>query len=133
MPPKSLKVRAMLDAAGAIDFEVDGVKAKQARLNLEKDSGKHALEFVLQDHTGMGLQFDQGDPIWVGEDSPCPPAPGINSDQLSVINCNPDRLSTVDANSGRARELRYQLNFIADDGSQAKCDPIIRNGGGITS
>lgn len=129
MPSKNVKVRASLNAAGAIDFEIDGVKAKHAQMKLDKDSGEHALEFVLQDHTGMGLKFVERDPIWVGEDCPCPPPPGINSDQLTVVDCNDGRLSAVNANSGRERELRYQLNFVADDGSKADCDPIIRNGG----
>jgi hypothetical protein len=130
MPTRNVKIRAALDAAGAIDFEVDGVKAEHAQLKLDKHSGEHALNFVLQDHTGKGLRFNDRDPIWVGEDCPCPPTPGINSDQLTVADCKSGRLSTVNSNSGRERELRYQLNFIADDGSAAICDPIIRNGGG---
>jgi hypothetical protein len=133
MPSKNVKVRATLDAAGAIDFEIDGVKAKHAQMKLDKGSGKHELDFMLQDQTGKGLRFDERDPIWVGEDCPCPPPQGINSDQMTVVDCNGGRLSTVNANSGRERELRYQLNFVADDGSKADCDPIIRNGGGTTT
>jgi len=132
MPSKNVKVTATLDGAGSIDFEIDGVKAKHARLKLDKDSGEHALDFMLQDHTGMGLRFDERDPIWVGEDCPCPPPQGINSDQLKVVGCKDGRLSALNANNGRERELRYQLNFVADDGSKADCDPIIRNGGGTT-
>ena len=132
MPSRNVKVRAMLDEAGAIDFEIDGVKAKHAKMNLDRDSGEHALDFMLQDQTGRGLRFDQRDPIWVGEDCPCPPPSGVNSDQLTVTGCNSSRLSAVNANSGRERELRYQLNFIADDGFETNCDPIIRNGGGTT-
>lgn len=127
---KKIKVRAVIDVDGQLDFEVDGVKAKQAKLKLDKGSGAHDLNFDLQDHSGRGLQFDTGDPIWVDEDGPCPPSPGISSDQLSVTGCTTDRLSAVDANNGRSRELRYQLNFIAADGSHSNCDPIIQNGGG---
>jgi hypothetical protein len=90
---KDVKVRAILNDAGGIEFEVDGVKAKQARLKLDKDSGTHAIDFKLQDHSGKGVQFDT-------------------------------------ANSGDPRELRYQLNFVAADGSKLDCDPIIDNGGG---
>jgi hypothetical protein len=130
MPSKSVKVRAFIDECGLVDFEVDGVKAKHARLKLGKDSGEHAIGFRLKDHTGTGLRFDTDDPIWVDEDGPCPPTPGISSDQLHVMECTPDELSILNANSGRPRELRYQLNFLAGDGSKAACDPIIDNGGG---
>ena len=121
-----------MDNAGGIDFEIDGVKAKHAQMKLDKDSGEHALDFMLQDLTGKGLRFDDQDPIWVGEDCPCPPPQGINSDQLRVVDCKGGRLSALNANNGRERELRYQLNFVAKDGSKADCDPIIRNGGGTT-
>ena len=59
-----------------------------------------------------------------------PPRQGINSDQLGVTDCTADTLSTTNPNDGAARELRYQLNFVAGDGSRANCDPIIENGGG---
>jgi len=132
MPSKNVKVRATLDESGAIDFEIDGVKAKHAQMKLDKGSGEHALDFMLLDQTGRDLRFNEKDPIWVGEDCPCPPPQGINSDQIRVVDCRAGRLSTVNANNGRERELRYQLNFVAGDGSAADCDPIIRNGGGTT-
>jgi hypothetical protein len=62
--------------------------------------------------------------------APCPPTPGVTTDQLNVTGCTADQLSTTNANDGRPRELRYQLNFIASDGSRSTCDPIIDNGGG---
>lgn len=130
MPSKKIKVRAFLDPDGTIDFDVDGVKAKDARLKLAKGSGEHAIDIRLQDHTRKGLRFDTDDPIWVDEDGPCPPTAGISSDQLGAVGCTTDSLSVTNANSGRPRELRYQLNFIAEDGSRASCDPIIDNGGG---
>ena len=129
MPARNVKVRAFLGGGGAVDFDLDGVRPNQARLKLEKNSGQHDIGFVLQDQTGKGLRFDANDPIWVDEDAPCPPTPGISSDQLDVTGCTPAMLSTTNANSGRARELRYQLNFIAADGSRTTCDPIIDNGG----
>lgn len=129
MPSRNVKVRAFIGDAGAVDFDVDGVKPSQARLKLERDSGRHDIGFVLQDESGKGLRFDTQDPIWVDEDAPCPPTPGITSDQLNVSGCTPALLSMTNANSGRPRELRYQLNFIASDGSRTTCDPIIDNGG----
>ena len=125
-----VKVRALLDDNGQVDFEVDGMKAQHARLKLDKDTGAHAIDFDLQDHTGRGLRFAQEDPIWVDEDAPCPPTAGISSDQLAVTGCQTSLLSTVNQNSGPGRDLRYQLNFVADDGSRFTCDPIIQNGGG---
>ena len=130
---RKIKVRSFLDDNGKIDFEVDGMKANHARLKLDKDSGAQPIDFDLQDHSGRGLSFEQGDPIWVDEDGPCPPSPGISTDQLQVTACNAGSLSIVNQNSGRARELRYQLNFIAADGSRTTCDPIIDNGGGTSS
>jgi hypothetical protein len=127
---KDVKLRATLNDAGEIEFEVDGVKAKHARLKLDKDSGAHAIDFKLQDHSGKGVQFDTANPIHVGENCPCPPPQGIVTDQIRVTGCVPETLSTVNENSGDARELRYQLNFVAADGSTLDCDPIIDNGGG---
>ena len=131
MPKRKVKVRAADDGAGGVDFEVDGVKAKQARMKLDKDSGEHEIEFELHDQSNHSLAFDTTDPIWVGEDCPCPPPQGINSDQILVSSKSGQVLTASNANSGAARELRYQLNFIAKDGSSHECDPIIENGGGI--
>ena len=61
MKQKKVKVRAMIDPSGAIDFEVDGVKAKNARLKLDKDSGPHSIDFDLHDETGKELQFKTAD------------------------------------------------------------------------
>ena len=130
MKQLKIKIQANADPATGIDFDVDGVKAKHARLKLDKDSGDHRIEFELHDKSGRGLGFNQADPIWVDEDAPCPPTAGITTDQLTVLSCDARRLSVANQNSGRARELRYQLNFIAADGSQADCDPIVDNGGG---
>ena len=131
MGSRTVKVTAQDDGAGGIDFDLDGVKPQQAVLKLDKDSGNHSIAFQLNDRTGRGLEFHPDDPIWIEEDCPCPPSQGINSDQITVTARNKNRLETDNANSGRARQLRYQLNFIASDGSRAECDPIIANGGGI--
>ena len=129
MPSKKVKIRAFNNDSGALEFDVDGMKPNQARLKLDKGSGKHDISFVLHDQSDRGLKFITNDPIWGDEDAPCPPTPGITSDQLNVTGCTADTLSTTNANNGQARELRYQLNFIANDGSRQTCDPIIDNGG----
>jgi hypothetical protein len=127
---RKIKVRATVDASGAVDFEVDGVKAEHARLKLDKGSGPHSIDFDLHDQTGKALQFKTADPVWAGDNVPCPPAPGLNSTQLSLGACNAKTLTLINENSGEPREIRYQLNFVAADGSAAECDPIIDNGGG---
>jgi hypothetical protein len=127
---KKVKVRARVDATGAIDFEVDGAAAKNHRLKLKKDDGPHSIDFELQDHSGKELRFDTANPVWAGENCPCPPPQGLNSEQLTVGGCDPQTLTLVNQNSGAPREIRYQLNFIGADGSIERCDPIIDNGGG---
>lgn len=124
-----VKVRASI-IGSSIDWEIDGKKAKEAKLKLAKDSGAHELDFQLDDDTNLGLRFDTSDPIWVGENCPCPPPRGINSDQISVTDCTGKSLTMLNQNSGDAREIRYQLNFIGSDGGREMCDPIIENGGG---
>ena len=129
MTSTKVKVRASLDASGAIEFEVDGVKAKDARLKVGKGTGPLSIDFELHDQTGQGLRFG-ADPLWAAESSPCPPPRGLNTNQLTVTNQSAGTLSITNQNSGASREIRYQLNFLAADGSQAPCDPIIDNGGG---
>jgi hypothetical protein len=131
MPNRKIKIDARNDGAGGIDFEVDGAKPHMAKAELPKDSGRHFIEFRLYDTSGKKLKFDSGDPIWLGEDCPCPPAAGLNSDQVELGTCSDRSLQLTNGNWGRGRELRYQLNFVADDGSRATCDPVIVNGGGI--
>jgi hypothetical protein len=133
MQSRNVKILASQAASGGIDFDVDGVKAAHAWLKLDKDSGKHSINFELHDKSGRNLKFDAADPIWISEDCPCPPAAGINSDQIDITDTAERSLQVQNGNWGRARELRYQLNFIAEDGSRAACDPVIQNGGGIKS
>ena len=130
MKKLNVKVRATLDASGQIDFEVDGKKAKDSRIKLDKDSGAHSIDFDLHDQTGRQLQFNQGDPIWAGDNVPCPPAPGLNSDQMSIDGCVPQTLTVTNSNNGAPRDVRYQLNFVDSAGVPQSCDPIIENGGG---
>lgn len=125
-----VKITASALADGTIGWDIDGKKPKDSRITLGAGSGKHQLDFRLKDDAEGGLAFNVDDPIWVGEDCPCPPPQGLNTDQIEVVDCSPGKLSVIDSNSGRARELRYQLNFISADGRPAKCDPVITNGGG---
>lgn len=46
-----------------------------------------------------------------------------------MIECSADSLTIYDRNSGEPKLLRYQLNFVEENGATAVCDPIIDNGG----
>ena len=133
MKTVKVKINASDDGAGGFDFDVDEIKPPQAHLKLDKDSGTHLIAFELHDHSSGKLKFDSRDPIWVGEDCPCPPAQGINTDQVELGDCGTQSLQIINGNWGRERELRYQPNFVANDGSPRNCDPVIQNGGGIKS
>jgi hypothetical protein len=127
---RNVQVRALLDSDGKPDFEIDGVKAANAKMHFPKGGNGDDIAFNLRDESGRGLRFDSADPLWVDENAPCPPTQGISTDQLTVKDCKPEKLFMNNLNSGPPRDLRYQLNFVADDGSRFICDPIIQNGGG---
>ena len=130
MKQKKVKIRAALDALGRVDFDLDGTKAGEHRLKLGAGEGPHSIGFELHDQSGKELRFDTADPIWAGENCPCPPPEGLSSGQLSISGCDPQTLMLVNQNSGAPVEIRYQLNFIGADGSLERCDPIMDNGGG---
>ena len=125
---KDVKVDALVDAAGGIDWEIDGVKAKQSKMEFPKGTGGAQLDFRLKDKGGFGPRFDRSSPIWVHENSAgqCP-APGASDPQISVVSCTDDVLTVMNSNERDCR-LRYQLNFVDGNGPQP-CDPEIRNGG----
>jgi hypothetical protein len=126
---RNVKIEA-LGGSSKPDFRVDGMNPMNAKLTFEKGVGGDDIAFNLHDASGLGLRFDFEDPIWVDEDAPCPPTPGLTTDQLSIKDCKPSKLFVNNLNEGRARDLRYQLNFVAEDGTRFTCDPIIQNGGG---
>ena len=124
-----VKVKATL-VADNVEWTIDGKKPKQSVLTVAPKSGAVKMDFKLNDHSGRDLRFDTSDPIWIleTEQDMCP-GPGSTSDQISVAECDNKRLSIVNANSGAARTLHYQLNFVDGDGAPEVVDPIIKNGG----
>ena len=59
------------------------------------------------------------------------PARGLEAEFFDVCAGLSSRsLETVNSNSGRGRDLRYQLNFVDGQGMPSNCDPVIRNDGG---
>lgn len=89
-------------------------------------TGPWNVNISLRPPEGSTVAYRVSDPMWAGEVG-CPPPRGINTQQISNVNCpNPMTLTFSDANSGSACDVTYQLNF--SDGSSF--DPVLRNGGG---
>lgn len=102
----------------------------QKDIKLCKDSGPHKFMFHLKDPDHIGLKFDTRDVLWVDETTNCPPAKGINTDQISDVQANANLATFVDENYGAMRKLSYALNVTSNKGP-GQFDPIIENGGGI--
>jgi hypothetical protein len=125
-----LKVTATGRESGSIDWDIDGKKPHESKIDFEKGTGPHTVKFKLNDHTGRNLRFDLDAPIWDHKsETGCPPA-GSSSDQIEVVDCIDNQLTAINKNSGQACTLHYQLNFVDDYGSAQRVDPIFKNGGG---
>ncbi len=109
----------------SLGFKNPPAKGSKAEVKLEKASGGHDIVIRLIPTQGLDISFQTSDPIWVSEDSECPPPPGICTDQITIVDCIDNQLRIHDRNDGSPRSLTYQLNFIGADG----LDPMIRNGG----
>jgi hypothetical protein len=115
---------------GSVVWEGPGGRpAKSHRLDVPKGAPPQAIEFGINDETGLGLRFDDATPFQVWEQQGCPPA-GIDTDQVEVVHSGSDKVRIVNQNTGPARTLQYQLNVVSKDGKSWPCDPIIDNGGG---
>lgn len=127
--PNDVEFTARLEGATIVWDGPDGNPAKEHKLHVGKGAPPQTIDFKLKDNTGLGLSFDDKDPFHVWENEGCPP-PGIGTDQIQVVHSDPNKVRVVNANTGPARTLRYQLNVIAKDGTQCSCDPIMQNDGG---
>jgi hypothetical protein len=114
---------------GAFTWEIDGGPANGHKIHVAKGAAPETITFDLKDKTNLDLRFDCSLPFQVWEQNSCPPK-GINTDQILVTACGKDKVTICDLNTGAARELHYQLNVVAKDGSAYPCDPIVDNGGG---
>jgi hypothetical protein len=125
-----IKVTANGPGANGIDWDIDGKKPHESKIDFDKGSGPHKIKFRLDDRTSRDLRFDAANPIWDHKsEAECPPA-GSNSDQIEIIDCTDTQLTVVNKNSGEACTLHYQLNFRDGVGSAEPVDPIFKNGGG---
>jgi hypothetical protein len=125
-----VKVTANGLGADGIDWDIDGKKPHESRVDFEKGSGPHRIKFKLHDRTNRNLRFDASNPIWDHKSEAGCPAAGSNSDQIEIVDCNDNQLTILNRNSGEACTLHYQLNFRGEDGSAEPVDPIFKNGGG---
>ncbi len=102
----------------------DGANA--GSVDCPRGTGPWNVRIGLVPPEGVNLTYRTNDPIWAGENG-CPPAPGINTPQISNVSLlDPMTLTFVDNNTGAACDVTYQLNF--SDGTAF--DPVFRNGGG---
>jgi hypothetical protein len=95
----------------------------------------------LIDNTNLGLEFDHSDPMWVQEGGNCPPASGINTNEIPKGSLGfpkksgggGDDYAKLQFKNTNQKQctLIYQLNFIDSDGNPAdpQFDPEFRNGG----
>ena len=126
---KDVKVEAKKGDKGLIDWEIDGKKAKESRIDFEKGESDVLVAFKLQDATSRKLRFDSDDPIWIHENAAgqCPPK-GATDKQIEVVSCDDDTLTLVNKNN-KESTLRYQLNFVDQANKSEPCDPEFKNGG----
>jgi hypothetical protein len=99
--------------------------------HVPKGSPPQRFSFTLTDNTGLNVNFlPSPDFLCADESGNCPPAQGINTDQIDPHNLvsNGKSAGFTDLNS-RACTLSYALYFSCDNGSTPSYDPIIINGG----
>lgn len=135
MNEKNLYIFPTLEADGKITFTlsetpVDPGKGKPPpTIHLPKDSQKTKFLFQIKNRKGMKVKFKE-DWVWAGEDCTCPPAKGINTDQIiAVFRRNDTQAEFDDRNNGKERFIVYQLN-MENEGVDCPLDPEIKNGGG---
>lgn len=126
----AVEVKAIANG-GSIDWEIDGKKPHESKMKFEADSGGHEIQFDLDRDRALkqrGLRFDRQNPIFVHDKVTSCPTSGVD-EQIEVRDCSDEKLTIYDKNNGEKKTLRYQLNFIENDGARPVCDPIIENGG----
>ena len=126
---QDVEFTARMDGGSVAWDGADGKPAKNHRLDVGQGAPAERIQFKIRDRTGLNLGFDTAAPIDVWEQAGCPPA-GVNTDQIEIIDCNPNKLTIRNLNTGPERTLHYQLNVVASNGDKHPCDPIIKNGGG---
>lgn len=105
------------------------------------------IHFHLNDETKLDLKFlpynpprqpptkPKDYPIYVGTGPACPPAAGLQGDQISILSSSPNLLKVFNNNTSKC-DLIYALRFSGDDNIAGNeyapyvDDPEIKNGGG---
>ena len=129
MIKKNVSVTATLGTDG-VEWDIDGYEPKKSQIPFPNKSGPCEVDFDFDDRTKSALRFDCSSPLWINENTAgaCPP-PGVDTDQIEVLECSPDKLTIVNKNDGCARILHYQLNFVDPAGHRIHVDPEFKNGG----
>ena len=126
----NVTVTATKASDGSLDWAIDGSPPGKSELHFPPGTGAQLIHFILDDQTGRGLQFDQGDPFWAAKDlgGGCPTS-SSQCDQTNVQSCNGKQLVVHNENSGPACTVNYQLNLVDAANNGVAVDPIIKNGG----
>jgi hypothetical protein len=147
---KSFKVTVTANPGAGPDpiaWDYDsGLKGRNGNLvfNKKNDGMKHwdyyLVEFVLDDRTNLGLQFDPNPmkAFWVamGDDTTVPPCPqaAAYDDQIYAISDDPNgRSLTVRNDDDEIEYFRFSLGFIDSGGHPHRYDPIGQNENGGVS
>jgi hypothetical protein len=127
--PSEIEFTARMEGADVVWDGPDGKPAKDHKFHVAKGAPPETIEFKLKDKTGLSLQFKEEDAFQAWEKQGCPP-PGIDTDQIQLLDSKPDKVRVVNLNTGPQRTLQYQLNAVGKDGKEWPCDPIMQNDGG---
>jgi hypothetical protein len=93
----------------------------------KKDPGT-TIRFKLHDKSGLGLQFDRSDPMWVDRNL-CPQSSSEDTEiPKSAMSATDDELTVFNQNNENCT-LNYALQFKDCLGKCHPYDPRIRNGG----
>lgn len=109
-------------------------KKKLKPLLFDPGGSPQDITFELRPPAGQNWRFRRanGGPISTQDNCDCPPADGVNSDQLQNPRLVSDTVLTVtNVNDGPARLVRYKLHI--EGAPLPECDPAILNGGGGSS
>lgn len=143
-----VRVRAYLDAGGAVQFEQDwnlpGKPVENGKIKVPKDNTA-TISFKLKDDTRLDLSFypDPADAFWANPESQgCPKSAGNGAGAFNLkppsSSSNGNKLDILDLNPTEC-DLKYALRFDGKpytdkNGSYPpfEYDPELRNGGGGT-
>ena len=130
---QSIEFVADLENGVVVWAASDGTPAKDHKLTIGHGAKAEKIKIVISSSRNaqdLKLRVDTANPFQVHEDANACPQSGIHTDQIELIDANPDHVTVRSLNTGAARQLRYQVNVVDKNGNAHPCDPIIENKGG---